>query len=86
MNISFTPSEILHVFHTVLKTPMIDPREQEHLVLKIKSSILDVLLREEEKNAVSAFEAWSHREEKKIEGLKQKNLDIKTPFKGSRRK
>lgn len=86
MNVVLSPEEILHVLQTVLKSPMHDTREQDALVSKLKKPILNVLEKEEVRLKDVAFSAWSDLEEKKIEDLKQKNAEIKTPLKTARKK
>jgi hypothetical protein len=77
MIVSLTSDEVLHVLQTIVKNPLQEPDAQATLVEKIKKPILSALEKVEEKQYVDAFEAWSAREQQKIEELSQKNSSLK---------
>lgn len=86
MNLVLTGKEILHVLHSLLQNPMSDSSENHSLLEKVRRPILNSLEKEQERIDALTYQTWTDQESKKIQDLKQKNLDIKTPLKGSRRK
>jgi hypothetical protein len=77
VNITLNAEELLHVFQTLLRHPMNDPRDQDILIEKVKNPIRASIEKSEEAQTLSAFETWSQKEKQKIDDLNRKNASLK---------
>ena len=76
MKIILSATDALNIFEILLKHPLSDVNEQEHILSKIKLSLIESLTCVDETQKENDYKAWRELEEKRINDLKRKLSDI----------
>ena len=78
MKVYLSPHELIHVYQTVMSSPMQSQEEQTSLVTRLNSIIIDSLERVEQEDSKKAFKVWASKEQDRIESLSSENESLKS--------
>ena len=79
MKVHLTGADTLKIFEILLKHPLPDPNEQERILDKLKSSLVDCLEQLDSIHKENSYRVWKEAEEKRLEALKEESSNLKSP-------